>query len=99
MYTPLWWTSAQELHRASSHRCCSCPGMLKQCTLNDHIWRSDEGLLTDRNALLVKAVHFGGTPLKTGFQKIRKPFCKGRGRIRTSCHMTKMLQFWEIFQS
>ncbi|KAJ8418687.1 hypothetical protein AAFF_G00001860 [Aldrovandia affinis] len=61
---------------------CNRPGLLCNCDSNDHIWRSDEGFLTDKSALPVRAVYFGDTkdiPLEMAFHTIGKFTCKGRG--------------------
>ncbi|KAI1889261.1 hypothetical protein AGOR_G00177320 [Albula goreensis] len=61
---------------------CDRPGLLCNCDSNDHIWRSDEGFLTDKNALPVRAVHFGDTndiPLEMAFYTIGKLTCRGSG--------------------
>ncbi|KAG7488757.1 hypothetical protein MATL_G00038090 [Megalops atlanticus] len=60
---------------------CDTLGHLCNCDSNDHIWRSDEGFLTDRDALPVRAVHFGDTqdsPLEMAFHTIGKFSCRGR---------------------
>ncbi|XP_048416958.1 uncharacterized protein LOC125466462 isoform X2 [Stegostoma tigrinum] len=60
---------------------CSVPGMLCNCDINDHIWRTDEGMLDDKSSLPVRAVNFGdtnGAPLEMAFYTIGKLMCKGQ---------------------
>ncbi|EDO43004.1 predicted protein, partial [Nematostella vectensis] len=39
----------------------SCANLSRACNCdsNDRVWRSDEGLLTDKKSLPVRAMHFG----------------------------------------
>ncbi|XP_078394856.1 uncharacterized protein LOC144678793 isoform X4 [Cetorhinus maximus] len=60
---------------------CSVPGLLCNCDSNDHIWRTDEGILHDKSSLPIQAVHFGdtkGAPLEMAFYTIGKLMCKGK---------------------
>ncbi|XP_041041074.1 uncharacterized protein LOC121276571 isoform X4 [Carcharodon carcharias] len=60
---------------------CSIPGMLCNCDSNDHIWRTDEGILHNKSSLPIQAVHFGdteGAPLEMAFYTVGKLMCKGK---------------------
>ncbi|XP_051872761.1 neurexin-4-like [Pristis pectinata] len=60
---------------------CSAPGILCNCDSNDHIWRTDEGILRDKLSLPIQAVYFGDTkdaPLEMAFHTIGKLMCKGK---------------------
>ncbi|XP_072431602.1 uncharacterized protein [Chiloscyllium punctatum] len=90
-----WWTSWDGRRMfywggasPESGRCacgmtgsCSVPGKLCNCDSNDHIWRTDEGILRDKSSLPIQAVHFGdtkGAPLEMAFYTIGKLMCKGQ---------------------
>ncbi|XP_078454208.1 contactin-associated protein 1-like isoform X1 [Lampetra planeri] len=60
---------------------CYAPGKPCNCDANDHIWRGDEGLLTSRAALPLRALHLGDTrdaPLEMAYHTIGKLRCRGR---------------------
>ncbi|KAM8966991.1 uncharacterized protein RCH25_025662 [Pelodytes ibericus] len=62
---------------------CSAPDKLCNCDSNDHIWRTDDGFLRDKEALPVQAVHFGDTynfPLEMAFHTVGKLRCRGQAK-------------------
>ncbi|XP_053323809.1 uncharacterized protein LOC128497671 [Spea bombifrons] len=62
---------------------CSSPDKLCNCDSNDHIWRTDDGFLRDKDALPVHAVHFGDTddfPVEMAYHTVGKLRCRGQGK-------------------
>ncbi|XP_053569055.1 uncharacterized protein LOC128659456 [Bombina bombina] len=62
---------------------CSAPDKVCNCDSNDQVWRTDDGFLRDKDALPVKAVHFGDTndfPLEMAYHTIGKLRCRGQAR-------------------
>ncbi|XP_063306642.1 uncharacterized protein LOC134607967 isoform X2 [Pelobates fuscus] len=60
---------------------CSSPDKICNCDSNDHVWRTDDGFLRDKEALPVQAVHFGDTdefPVEMAYHTIGKLRCRGQ---------------------
>ena len=59
---------------------CNKPSEMCNCKSNDNVWRSDEGYLTDRDALPVSKLYFGDTGGggEMGYHTLGKVTCYGK---------------------
>lgn len=74
-----YWGEAAEGCTCGMNRSCSNCQKLCNCDENDHVWREDSGLLTNKSHLPVSQLRFGdtGASVENGYHSLGKLKCFG----------------------